>query len=99
MDLSEFVADVVKEALRNPGANAEAVLARAQSRVADMLEGKTALWGKVPGATGVSRPAPTRSPAAPFMTPPRWRVETLPAAADLRIRASTLLSRDAYREE
>lgn len=100
MDLSEFVADVVKEALRNPGANAQALLARAQARVADMLSGKTALWGKVPGATGVSRPGRPRSdPAAAFMTPPRWRVETLPAAADLRRRASTLLSRDVYREE
>lgn len=100
MDLSEFVADVVKEALKNPGANAEAVLARAEARVADMLAGKTALWGKVPGATGVSRPGTSpKSGATSFMTPSRWRVETLPAAADARIRASTLLSRDAYREE
>lgn len=77
MDLSEFVADVVKEALKNPGADAAAVLARAQARVADMLEGKTALWEKVPGATGVSRPGGSTgaAPAAGFMAPPGWRIQ------------------------
>ena len=74
MDLSEFVADVVKEAMKSGEAVSDAALARAKERAGDMLAGKLAHYSAMPQATGVTRTnAGARSRAASlFMTTPSW---------------------------
>ncbi|MDO5531897.1 conjugal transfer protein TraN [Sutterella sp.] len=57
MDFSEFVADIVREALSSGTVtedyvNDDAVIARAEERVSEMLSGTTAVWGNVAGSTG-----------------------------------------------
>lgn len=53
MDLSEFAADVVREAAKHAeGISADEAAARAEERVKDMLAGKLGTLSPVPGATG-----------------------------------------------
>lgn len=55
MDLTEFVADVVREAMGSAGAagiDASAEIARAQKRIEEILAGKLGATSPVPGATG-----------------------------------------------
>ena len=55
MDLTEFVADVVKEAMGNAqsaGIDASAEIKRAQTRLEEMLAGKLGTTAPIPGSTG-----------------------------------------------
>ena len=103
MDLSEFVADVVREAMKSGNAVSDASLARAQERVADMLSGKLAHYSAMPGSTGVSRTGTgrtglrsagasggSRSPFNAFMTVPEWQTD---------VRARTLRSPRVFSPE
>lgn len=88
MDLSEFVADVVREAMKSGNAVSDASLARAEERVADMLSGKLAHYSAMPESTGVSRTGIGRNlrlragaagdslrAVRSFMTVPEWRTD------------------------
>lgn len=70
MDLTEFVADVVKEAAGNAESaaiDAEAELARAQKRLEEMLAGKLGIHSPVEGATGKHAGETPTSPTTPVI--------------------------------
>lgn len=61
MDLSEFIADIVKEVTAKGGISAEAAAARAKERIEAMVKGELALTS--PGLRAQATPSPpTTSP-------------------------------------
>lgn len=74
MDLSEFVADIVREALAKTdksSSDAQLYAERAKERVTAALEDRIAKWGPMPSASGMSRTgksatSPTATPSSDF---------------------------------
>ena len=62
MDLSEFIADIVKEVTARGNISAEAAAARARERIEAMVKGELATTAKLPGAsdTVASKDQPTK---------------------------------------
>lgn len=62
MDLSEFIADIVKEVTARGNISAEAAAARAKERIEAMVKGELATTAKLPGAsdTVASKDQPTK---------------------------------------
>ena len=62
MDLSEFIADIVKEVTARGNISAEAAAARAKERIEAMVKGEIATTAKLPGAsdTVASKDQPTK---------------------------------------
>lgn len=62
MDLSEFIADIVKEVTARGNISAETAAARAKERIEAMVKGEIATTAKLPGAsdTVASKDQPTK---------------------------------------
>lgn len=72
MDLSEFIADIVKEVTARGNISAEAAAARAKERIEAMVKGELATTAKLPGASDTvaskdqpSKPDGTGGPSTP----------------------------------
>lgn len=72
MDLSEFLADIVKEVSARGGISAEAAAVRAKERIEAMVKGEIAVSSKVPGASNTiaadnqpTKPDGTGGPSTP----------------------------------